>query len=51
MPPVTKGQSGQVLDNRSLSVPQLSATATAGFESYWNRDMIKERNFSLSVTR
>jgi len=34
MPPVTKGQSGQVHDDRSLSVPQLSASATAdGFES------------------
>ena len=29
MPPVTKGQSGQVHDDRSLSVPQLSASATA----------------------
>ena len=43
MPPVTKGQSGQVHDDRSLSVPQLSATATADdFESYWNSDIIKD---------
>jgi len=42
MPPVTKGHSGQVNDDRCLSVPQLSATATAdGFESYWNGDAIK----------
>jgi hypothetical protein len=34
MPPVTKGQSGQVYNDRSLSVPQLSASVTAdGFES------------------
>src|SRR6516162_7517512 len=42
MPPVTKGQSGQVHDDRSLSVPQLSASATAdGFECYWKSDTIK----------
>jgi len=42
MPPVTKSQSGQVLNNGSLSVPQSSATAAAGgFESYRNRDMIE----------
>jgi len=41
-PPVTKGQGGQVHDDWSLSVPQLSATATGGFESYWNRDIIKD---------
>jgi hypothetical protein len=29
MPPVTNGQSGQIHDDRSLSVPQFSATATA----------------------
>ena len=41
MPLVTKSQSGQVLNNGSLSVPQSSATAKAGgFESYRNRDMI-----------
>jgi hypothetical protein len=43
MPPVTKGQSGQVHDDRRLSVPQLSATATADrFESYWDSDRFKE---------
>src|SRR5215472_14070230 len=34
-PPVTRSQLGQVSDDRNLSVPELSATATAdGFESY-----------------
>jgi hypothetical protein len=42
MPPVAQGQSGQVYDDPSLPVPQLSAPATAdGFESYWNSDIIK----------
>src|SRR5262249_55059624 len=43
MPPMTKGQSGQVHDDRSLSMPQLSASAAAdGFESYWNSDTFKD---------
>src|SRR6516225_10130038 len=43
MPPMTKGQSGQVHDDRSLSVPQLSASATAdGFECYWDSDRFKD---------
>jgi hypothetical protein len=44
MPPVVKGQHGQVRDDRSLSVPQLSATAVAdGFESYRDSDIFKKQ--------
>ena len=43
-PPVTKGQLGQVPDDGSLSVPELSATATAdGFESNRDSDIFKEQ--------
>jgi hypothetical protein len=42
MPPVAQGQSGQVHDDASLPVPQLSATATAdSFESDWNCDIVE----------
>jgi hypothetical protein len=40
---VTQGQSGQVHDDRSLSVPQLDATATADhFENNWGSDIFTE---------
>jgi hypothetical protein len=36
---VAKEESGQVDDDRGLSVPLLNATAIAdGFESYWDGD-------------
>jgi hypothetical protein len=40
---VAEGQSGQVDDDRSLSIPEVNATATAdGFENYWGSDTITE---------
>jgi hypothetical protein len=49
---VAKCQSGQVDDDRSLSVPQLNATAMGdGFENYWVSDTFRDETSHILAKR